>query len=670
LPHGVNNMLGRLLTTVVAVAGAIEVLQPADIAGQYADAPLSIAPSNYSVTEALSIADACPCDWSPGFLAGYLKSRILLVPDYACPPSCSAADVICVAAVANASAVLFSCKFNSPINEEPGDESIAEIVDDEYLVSSPAQGPGDCAVSSHELNTNTSATATSSTKTCTALPAAYIMSNTSELLYASAKFINSTNATVPKGLDTSGRLKLLRLMIELSMVRGMESSLDCSIYAYVPLVYLLLVPVWWLLTVVWTWNTYRANAASARDLHRLLCWVPVVQFVHGILSLFNYSSCPWEGTIALVYATFWAVATILKEPVMLLCLLLVAKGWCITRNALTRREVCVAGSIVALLYAAVSVQLSLQSIISLLPMVAMYLAVLADVACSILANLRILKAQLLALRSFGIDPRSTPVHRKYLMFIRLARFTFLFVVLETSIHTAFTGHHDSFYWLFVLLHQLMELVIAVGIGYTFRAQPFNVLFQQVQQVATELADQMLPTITTVEVKDEEIDGSNLIAWRASLDLSAHPNGAPLPDTLVVLNPGDEEMPQPRATSTRASGASAAASAAASGAVSAQAASAVEMEELGVTAEISERPSSRVEGLQGAPSPQPFVHSVSRAMRQTFSRAPPRGSHADRRGHAAEVTPAELMVTTDETGSEQIAALVVTDDAGVERRSHA
>lgn len=37
------------------------------------------------------------------------------------------------------------------------------------------------------------------------------------------------------------------------------------------------------------------------------------------------------------------------------------------------------------------------------------------------------------------------------------------------------------------------------IGYTFRAQPFNVLFQQVQQVASELADQMLPTITTIEV---------------------------------------------------------------------------------------------------------------------------------------------------------------------------
>ena len=123
-----------------------------------------------------------------------------------------------------------------------------------------------------------------------------------------------------------------------------------------------------------------------------------------------------------------------------------------------------------------------QSVVSMVPMVAMYLAMLADVTLSIFANLRILKAQLMALRSFGIDPRTTPAHRKYQMFVRLALFTFLYVLLEMLIHLSFTGRSDESFALFVLLHQLMELFIAVGIGYTFRAQPFNVHFQQIQQV--------------------------------------------------------------------------------------------------------------------------------------------------------------------------------------------
>ena len=211
----------------------------------------------------------------------------------------------------------------------------------------------------------------------------------------------------------------------------------------------------------------------------------------------------------------------------------------------------------------------LQSVVSMVPMVLMYLAMLADVALSIFANLRILKAQLMALRSFGIDPRSTPAHRKYQvhtcrahmhmhtalactlhmhtalacalhmpdqaptfqagalrlappppphthtphthtrhahahaarvcvrcgahpvchrampqMFVRLALYTLLYVLLEMVIHLTFTGRKDESFALFVLLHQLIELFIAVGIGYTFRAQPFNVHFQQIQQVAS------------------------------------------------------------------------------------------------------------------------------------------------------------------------------------------
>ena len=93
------------------------------------------------------------------------------------------------------------------------------------------------------------------------------------------------------------------------------------------------------------------------------------QTVHSLLSLFSYSSCPWKSTPAMVASTFWAVLTILKEPLLLLCLLLVAKGWCITRGSLERKEIAIAAVSVAALYAAVSVQLSLGSVISLVPMV-------------------------------------------------------------------------------------------------------------------------------------------------------------------------------------------------------------------------------------------------------------------------------------------------------------
>jgi len=48
----------------------------------------------------------------------------------------------------------------------------------------------------------------------------------------------------------------------------------------------------------------------------------------------------------------------------------------------------------------------------------------------------------------------------------------------------------------------MEICITAGIGYQFRARPFNVLSHQMQQIATEIADQMLPRITAVVLKED------------------------------------------------------------------------------------------------------------------------------------------------------------------------
>jgi len=63
----------------------------------------------------------------------------------------------------------------------------------------------------------------------------------------------------------------------------------------------------------------------------------------------------------------------------------------------------------------------------------------------------------------------------------------------------------------------MEICITAGIGYQFRARPFNVLSHQMQQIATEIADQMLPRITAVVLKEDMFDAPNLIAWREHSD---------------------------------------------------------------------------------------------------------------------------------------------------------
>ena len=125
--------------------------------------------------------------------------------------------------------------------------------------------------------------------------------------------------------------------------------------------------------------------------------------------------------------------TILKEPIILLCLLLVAKGWGITRHSLERREICVAGSILALLYASVSVNMSLQTPASQVPMIIMYLAMLAEISSSVHANITILSSQLDALRNLEVlsDTTATPVFAKLRSFQVLAGCVGVYAAVDT-----------------------------------------------------------------------------------------------------------------------------------------------------------------------------------------------------------------------------------------------
>ena len=333
---------------------------------------------------------------------------------------------------------------------------------------------------------------------------------------------------------------------------------NCAAWALAPIVHLASVPVWIAMGAYWWWSVYVRHSLVALDLQRLLLWVPFVEVIHGMLSILYFWACPWYTTGHKVLAAMWVVVAILKEPIMLVCLLMVAKGWCITRLLLSSREIAVSALIITCLYAAVIVQMSVRSMWALTPVLIMYSAMLLNVMLSILTNLRILKAQLLALRYLNIDATTTPAYTKYRMFVVLCRCASAYFLLDVGLFVV-----DVLLpappWLMLALRQLLELTAAWSIGYAFRARPFNVMFQQVQQLALDLAEQFLPQVTTVELNVAELRGDGTVPWSDALELT--PRGVvkprpaaaqqpqqPPPPVLMVLNPGESEVSEVGGTS--------------------------------------------------------------------------------------------------------------------------
>lgn len=132
---------------------------------------------------------------------------------------------------------------------------------------------------------------------------------------------------------------------------------DCSVYANVQIVFIPFFLLWLLALGYWVYNTFRRNAAHANNLHKGLTWLPAVECVYTFLCIFYYAACPWESFGSQLVAAALLMVVILKEPLNLLCLLLVAKGWCITRDSLSYAENRVIVLTVLLLYSAVVFEL-------------------------------------------------------------------------------------------------------------------------------------------------------------------------------------------------------------------------------------------------------------------------------------------------------------------------
>ena len=340
------------------------------------------------------------------------------------------------------------------------------------------------------------------------------------------------------------------------------------------LVYFFFLFPWLCATVLWNGSVFYWGKEYTLEIHRTLVWIPTVELIHGGLSALHYLFCPWTLPTEKIVGAGWVVAAILKQPIMLVCLLLVAKGWCITRTRLETKEVLAMAMVVSAVYASVIVQMSLPRPIGIFALLLTLPLMLLYVLSSSLTNMRILKAQLLALRRLRIDATTTPAYVKYRMFGSLFVYATLYFLLSASLSIAHSiSPHEP--WILALLSQLLELAAVCAIGTVFRPRPFNVLFEQAHQLAAVLAEELLPGISTVTIDVAELRGDgDTEPWFPSLeapttsasaaadasskakaarsravgsasrmrgDGRSTGEGAPPPDLLMVVNPGNHPL---------------------------------------------------------------------------------------------------------------------------------
>ena len=329
-----------------------------------------------------------------------------------------------------------------------------------------------------------------------------------------------------------------------------------------PYVYAAALPIWLVFLVWWSHDIYFVHRQHAHELHHMLWCIPALSAVFSLLSICYYEMCPWDLGYQQLVSAAWVVLVILREPVFVVCLLMVAKGWRITRNDLAQNEIALCGTVVLLLYATVTIQLSIGGLLSAIPQLLVWFGLLVVVLSAVITNLRVLKAQLLALRSFNIDATTTPAFTKYSMFAWLLVFASIYFGLDITLFALAAANVGGQAWLWhALCRQILELALTISIGWIFRARPFNVLFEQVQQLVRDVAGDMLPQLSTVNIDVAALRGDGTVPWSREMRLEqargaqSAADGAPVPAAatpcaadapsvepppmLLVLNPTDK-----------------------------------------------------------------------------------------------------------------------------------
>eukprot|EP00741_Cyanophora_paradoxa_P005933 tig00000949_g5751.t1 len=316
-------------------------------------------------------------------------------------------------------------------------------------------------------------------------------------------------------------------------------------YAPVPALYGAVVGVWILYALLWIFSWYRFRRRHNVVLQRAMTVVPAMKTVLGAVTVTFFRSCIGSGSgecelpLFGLYVTVW----VLYECSQFTVLLLISKGWCVTRANLAMEEHRHIKIIVLLLGLSLLAYYVLNQLFAF-GLIVVYFILLGSIFSNLSVNLRALKAQLLLIRQHQIDPLTTPAYGKFRMFRALQTImtTYVFCNMMLQVVVALLLNMQ---WVNMLLREILDLLMYTFLGWTFRFRRRNPFLTSVpvaavsadaEAQARELARQGWPS----HLEETQLGGPDLRSW-AGEPLPAVPlrAGAEAPAAtpmVVVQNP--------------------------------------------------------------------------------------------------------------------------------------
>jgi hypothetical protein len=247
-------------------------------------------------------------------------------------------------------------------------------------------------------------------------------------------------------------------------------------YIPLPTTYRTFAVFWCLIFIVQTYYNLVWHHRSMTALHRLFLGLPIVKILHEVVGTFR-----WQVVSSYGYLPGWvelmSSATIsLNEAATYFIMVLIARGWLVTRRALPVNEAQSSVTVALLLFVLnLTYRYYKLNNMTFFALAIMYMVALAIILSSTARNIRELKMQIMILRQADIDPTNTPAHTKEAMYRSFQFYVFTFVCTRIFLEMVMLFLHEH-PWIGHVFTELLDLLLCVIVGWVFRLRennPFN-----------------------------------------------------------------------------------------------------------------------------------------------------------------------------------------------------
>lgn len=247
-------------------------------------------------------------------------------------------------------------------------------------------------------------------------------------------------------------------------------------YIPLPVMYRTFAVFWSLLFITQVYFGLVTHGRAMTSLHRLFLALPMIKTMHEVVGMFKWTVLSSYGYVPDWVELMSALAISVNEAATYFILVLIARGWLVTRRTLPINEAQSSMTVAIMLFVLnLTYRYYQLNNMTFFALAIMYMVTLAIILSNTARNIRELKMQMMILRQADIDPTATPAHMKESMYRSFQFYVFSFVCTRIFLEMVMLFLHE-YPWIGHMFTELLDLFLCVAVGYAFRLRennPFN-----------------------------------------------------------------------------------------------------------------------------------------------------------------------------------------------------